>query len=368
MAITHEGYRARWQRAQAAMQRIGLSVILVGPGADLFYLLGQFGHASPRLVLLALPAEGRPSLLVPEIEAPTYATWSEQLELLTWRDGQEPLAVLRRAIPPVSVRSAGVGDRLWSVFLLRLQETYRAASWFPAGPVLRELRAVKDDEELAVLREASRRTDEVWQSFSSQPVAGQTERQAAQRLTNLLAERGMSPSFPAIVGASENGASPHHEPGERIIQAGDALVCDFGGILDGYCSDITRTAHVGEPSAEFVAVYNLVRRAQEAAFQAVKPGVRCEEVDAAARWVIDANGYGERFIHRTGHGIGIDIHEEPYLVAGNRVVLQPGMVFSDEPGIYLPGKFGVRIEDLVVVTASGGERLNQVSRELMVMH
>jgi Xaa-Pro aminopeptidase len=226
---------------------------------------------------------------------------------------------------------------------------------------------VKDEQELAILREAARRTDDVWTAFLQGPISGQSERQAADRLTALLAERGMPPSFPAIVGAGPNGASPHHEPGERIIGAGDAVVCDFGGVLDGYCSDITRMIHVGPPGDEFTAVYDTVRRANEAAFQAVRPGRRCEEVDEAARWVIAAAGYGERFIHRTGHGIGIDIHEEPYLVAGNTQPLQPGMVFSDEPGVYLTGQFGIRVEDILVVTDAGAERLTGASRELVVL-
>jgi Xaa-Pro aminopeptidase len=367
MSDTTTVYTARWQRAQAVMERLGLGLLLIGPGADLFYLLGTPGHASPRLVLFALPRQGRPTLLVPELEAPGFLAWQAALDLLTWRDGEEPLQVLRRVVAPVSIRAAAVGDRLWSVFLLRLQETYRGATWSAAGAVLRELRMIKDGHELAIMREASRRTDEVWQQFCQQPVAGLTERQAAQRLTDLLAERAMPPSFPAIVGAAEHGASPHHTGSDRPIRPGDALVCDFGGILDGYCSDITRTVVIGEPSDEFRRVYELVQRAQEAAFQAIRPGVTAESVDAAARSVIEAGGYGPRFIHRTGHGIGIDIHEEPYLVAGNRLRLQPGMVFSDEPGIYLTDRFGVRIEDLVVVTEQGAERLNAVSRALTVM-
>jgi D-alanyl-D-alanine dipeptidase len=277
------------------------------------------------------------------------------------------LEVLRRAFSPVSIGAGAVSDRLWSVFLLPLQETYRAARWYSAGPVLRALRMVKDGDELTTLREASRRTDLVWEAFARQPVAGLTEKQAAARLESLLAAQGMPPSFETIVAAGPHGAAPHHTPGDRVIAAGDPLVCDFGGMLEGYCSDITRTAHVGEPSESFRAVYAIVKRAQEAAFRAVRPGARCEEVDEAARWVIEASGYGQNFIHRTGHGLGIDIHEEPYMVKGNRQELRPGMVFSDEPGIYLPGQFGVRIEDIVVDTEDGGERLNNCSRELMVM-
>jgi Xaa-Pro aminopeptidase len=362
-----ERYTARWERAQALMKRYRFDLLLVSPSSDFFYLLGQPGHLSTRLTLLVLPDEGRPALLAGALEMPGYAAWEDALTLLPWRDDEAPLEVLRRAFAPVSVSSIAVSDRLWSVFLLQLQETYRAARWYSAAPVLRTLRAVKDAAELATMREASRRTDLVWEAFARQPVAGLTERQAAARLEALLADQGMPPAFETIVAAGPNGASPHHRPGERVIAPGDPLVCDFGGVLDGYCSDMTRTAHVGPPGDQFRSVYSIVKRAQETAFRAVRPGARCEEVDAAARWVIEAAGYGERFIHRTGHGLGIDIHEEPYLVKGNRQPLQPGMVFSDEPGIYLPGQFGVRIEDIVAVTESGAERLNNASRELTVL-
>jgi len=367
VAAEHERYTARWARAQAGMERLGFDLLLVTPGSDFFYLLGKHGHLSERMTVLALPRTGRPTLLVAALEAPGYAAWEGALDIRRWRDDEDPVSVLRGAISPVSVSAAGVSDQMWSIFLLRLQETYRAASWFSAGPVLRELRMIKDADELAVMREASRRTDGVWETFVQEPVAGQTERQAAARLTALLAEQGMPPSFPTIVASGPNSASPHHEPGERVIEAGDALVCDFGGLLEGYCSDITRTAHVGPPGDEFRSVYAIVQRAQETAFRAIRPGVRCEAVDEAARWVIEAAHYGPNFIHRTGHGLGIDIHEEPYIVRGNRQQLKPGMVFSDEPGIYLPGKFGVRIEDIVVVTDDGAERLNQCSRDLTVM-
>lgn len=367
MDLVKERYTARWARAQELMARKGLTLLLIGAGSDLFYLLGGRGHVSERMTLLALPVEGRPTLLIGALEAPAFADWEGEIDIRTWSDHDDPVTVLRRAITPVSVPAVGVGEQLWSLFLLRLQEAYRASSWYSAGGVLRELRAVKDADELAVMREAARRTDLVWETFAREPAAGLTERQAAARLTALLAEQGMPPSFETIVAAGPHAASPHHEPGARVIVSGDALVCDFGGILEGYCSDITRTVHVGPPSAEFRAVYALVQRAQETAFRAIRPGRRCEEIDEAARWVIEAAGHGEHFIHRTGHGLGIDIHEAPYIVKGNTQLLQPGMVFSNEPGIYLPSKLGVRIEDIVVVTEEGAESLNQCSRALTVL-
>ena len=230
------------------------------------------------------------------------------------------------------------------------------------------LRVVKDEAELAALREAARRTDAAWSRFiESTRLSGLTELQAGAELTRYLVEEGLpKPDF-LIVGSGPGSASPHHITGDRVIQEGDSVVFDFGSTWDHYYSDITRTVHVGEPSDEYRKVYETVLRANEAAKAAVRSGVACQDVDKAARDVIEAAGYGEYFIHRVGHGLGLDVHEEPYMVSGNTTPLQPGMVFSDEPGIYIPGEFGVRIEDILVCTEDGYESLNNAPRDLMVM-
>jgi Xaa-Pro aminopeptidase len=202
--------------------------------------------------------------------------------------------------------------------------------------------------------------------FITQPIAGLTEKQAAARLDELTQQRGLT-TYGGICASGPNSASPHHQTGDRVIQPGDAVIFDWGGRLEGYHSDITRTVHIGNPSEEFTKVYEIVRRANQAALDAVRPGVECQAIDAAARDLITAEGYGDAFIHRLGHGLGLDIHEEPYLVKGNTLPLAEGMVFSDEPGIYLEGRFGVRIEDAVVCTAEGGERLNEATRDLIIM-
>jgi D-alanyl-D-alanine dipeptidase len=199
------------------------------------------------------------------------------------------------------------------------------------------------------------------------PFRGRRELDVAADLDRLLRAHGHGRVDFTIVGSGPNAASPHHGASERRIEHGDAVVLDFGGVADGYCSDITRTVFVGEPSAEQAAVYGIVREAQQAAFEAVRPGVAAQDVDRAARAVIADAGYGERFVHRTGHGIGLEIHEPPYIVEGNATPLAAGMTFSDEPGIYLPGRFGVRIEDQVVVTEDGAERLNEATRDLTVV-
>jgi Xaa-Pro aminopeptidase len=226
---------------------------------------------------------------------------------------------------------------------------------------------VKDDEEVELLRTVALAADEAFADLLELPFAGRRELDVADVVRERLVERGHETTDFAIVASGPNGASPHHGAGERTIESGDAVVLDFGGTREGYYSDITRTVFVGEPQEEHRAVYEVVRSAQQAAFDAVRPGATAQEVDRAARGVISEAGYGERFVHRTGHGIGLDLHEPPYIVEGNETLLEPGMTFSDEPGIYLPGRFGVRIEDQVVVTTNGAERLNEASRELTVV-
>jgi Xaa-Pro aminopeptidase len=240
------------------------------------------------------------------------------------------------------------------------------ARWAEGGQLLRPLRMIKDEREMALLAEAARRTDESWEEFLSFSITGLTEREVRDRLMGLLAARGLQPVF-CNVGSGPNGASPHQTASDRVIGPGDAVVCDWGGTLQGYNSDVTRTVHVGEPSPEFVRAYEAVLAANQAAFEAVRPGVPCQEIDRAARRTLTGAGYGDAFIHRTGHGLGLSLHEEPYLVEGNTLPLAEGMVFSDEPGVYFPGQFGIRIEDTVVCTADGGRRLNEATRTLRVM-
>jgi Xaa-Pro aminopeptidase len=236
-----------------------------------------------------------------------------------------------------------------------------------ASEALPLLRAVKDADEIRRLRAAGSAADAAFADVIELPFAGRSETELAAELDRLLLEHGHQRVDFTIVGSGPNGASGHHEPGERRIAAGDAVVMDFGGVRDDYCSDITRTVFVGEPTDEQREVYAIVRAAQQAAFEAVRPGVSAQDVDRAARTVITDAGYGDRFVHRTGHGIGLEVHEPPYIVEGNETPLEPGMTFSDEPGIYLAGRFGVRIEDQVAVTDRGAERLNEADRELTIV-
>ncbi len=355
----------RVQRAQLLMEESGVDLLMIGPSSDFRYLTGHVPHLSERLTALILPWRGKGTIVVPRLEAPLIAHLRERFDFAVWDETDNPLERVATVARETHSESVGVNDQLWSGFLLRLQKALPNATYQSGNDVLSKLRAVKDETELDLLREASRRTDAAWEEFcATERLTGRTEREVANRLAAIMEKHGMPEIAFMIVGSGPNGSSPHHRTGDRVIQSGDPVVIDFGGIHEGYYSDITRTPVAGEPHPDFVEIYNVVVEAQQAAFESIKPGVACQDVDRAARKVITDHGYGEYFIHRLGHGIGLTGHEDPYLVEGNTEPMQAGMVFSDEPGIYIPDKWGVRIEDSVVVTDDGAERLNHVTRKL----
>src|SRR5829696_6941292 len=359
-------YADRLRRAQMEMARQGIDLLIVGASADLLYLIGYGGHESERMSVLVLPRDGVPHFVVPGLEAPLLHEQRDLLQIVPWEETEDPAAKVAAVAGAAGLGTIAAGDELWSVFTLRLQRAMPRARWAEGGQLLRPLRMIKDEREIALLTEAARRTDETWEQFLTIQLSGLTEWDARDRLMGLLAARGLQPVF-CNVGSGPNGASPHQTASDRVIGPGDAVVCDWGGTLQGYNSDVTRTVHVGEPSPEFVRAHEAVLAANQAAFEEVRPGVPCQEIDRAARRVLTQAGYGDAFIHRTGHGLGLSVHEEPYLVEGNTLPLAEGMVFSDEPGVYLPGQFGIRIEDTVACTADGGRRLNEATRTLMVM-
>ncbi|HWV23344.1 MAG TPA: Xaa-Pro peptidase family protein [Thermomicrobiales bacterium] len=365
--ITPDIYRNRLSKAQDALRKADIAALLLGPSADLTYLTGFDAHGSERLNLLIVPAEGEISLVVPTLEAPLVGEAADLLTLHTWADHDVPAGIAADVIGDASGKTLAVGNRLWSAFLLRLQKSVPGATWVEGDPVMRDRRMLKESIEIEFLAEAARLTDLAWEAFiKSGPISGLTELQALQRLVDISGEQGLA-DVHGICGSGPNSASPHHGGGDRVIEVGDSVVFDWGGIINGYHSDVTRTVHVGEPSDEYRKVYDIVKRANRAAYEVVKPGVPLQEIDRAARKVIADEGYGEAFLHRVGHGLGMEVHEEPYLVEGNALPLAPGMVFSDEPGIYLAGRFGVRIEDTVVCTDEGGRYLNDATRDLVVM-
>jgi Xaa-Pro aminopeptidase len=360
-------FAGRRADAIAAVEGAGLDGLLVAPGPDLAYLTGHSPPPLERLTMLVLAPGREPLLVVPSLERllAETAPGVEGLRIVDWRDARDdPYAIVAGAIGPGRF---AITDHTWASHLLALQRTSTERAFVSTGEVIPLLRAVKDGEEIGRLRAAGSAADAVFSEILAIGFEGRTEREVATDLARLLQEHGHQRAEFTIVGSGPNAASSHHDSGNRRIAAGDAVVMDFGGVMDQYCSDITRTVFVGEPSAEQREVYDVVRAAQQAAFEAVRPGVEAQEVDRAARGVITEAGYGERFVHRTGHGIGLEVHEAPYIVEGDTTALEPGMTFSDEPGIYLEGRFGVRIEDQVVVTAGAAERLNEASRDLTVV-
>ncbi len=360
-------YHERVQRAQAEMARQDVDALVIGVGSDLIYFAGYPVHPSSRPTLLLIPKTGEAQLMVPVLEAPRVKTLGIPFALVAWSETDNPTEMAAHILRAGGAQHIAAGDELWARWLVRIQNYYPEAQWSNGGAIVRELRMRKDAAEIEAMTEASHRTDAAWQEYvGSVRFAGLTERHAIDLLVPILEKHGLV-THGGICASGPNSASPHHSTGERIIQTGDAVVFDFGGTYAHYHSDIARMVHVGEPSDEYRTVYDVVLRANMAAFDAVKPGVQCQNVDKAARDLITAAGYGEYFIHRVGHGLGLDIHEEPYLVSGNALTLEEGMTFSDEPGIYMPGKFGVRIEDACVCLATGGMKLNEAPRELLVV-
>jgi D-alanyl-D-alanine dipeptidase len=357
----------RLARAAEVAEREGLSALLITPSADLVYLTGYDPPKLERLTCLVVRPGREPVLVVPSLERPLATSiGAERLaEVADWGETDDPYELVSRVVGDGS--NVGCSDQMWSAHLLRLQRSLAAAEFVPASGVLGPLRSVKDEQELGLLRRAARAADETFRRIVHTRLEGRTERDVADQLGELLVQMGHDRVAFTIVGGGPNAASPHHEPSGRTIQGGDAVVMDFGGRVGGYCSDITRTVVVRQPPREFDHIYEVVLEAQDRAFRAVKPGVPAEAIDGAAREVIKGAGYGDLFVHRTGHGIGLEEHEEPYLVAGNRAPLRPGMCFSIEPGIYLPRRFGVRIEDIVTVTEDGAQRLNHAQRDLQVV-
>ena len=362
----------RASRLHAAQQRValaGLDALLVTPGPDLRYLTGYHAIALERLTCLVVPAQGDPSVVVPRLERPAALAspiGSMGLALHAWDETDDPYALVGSLVTGAS--AVGLDDHMWAAKVLALRAAMPGVEQRPASPVLRELRMRKSPAEVDALRAAGAAIDQVHAQVPGWLKAGRTEAEVGRDIADAIVAAGHATVDFVIVAAGPNGASPHHELSDRVVQAGDPVVVDIGGTMpSGYCSDATRTYAVAEPDADFLAMYEVLVAAQDAACRWARPGVSCASVDAAARDVIEAAGYGHLFVHRTGHGIGLETHEHPYIVTGNDLLLEPGMAFSVEPGLYAPGRHGARIEDIVVCTDDAAERLNRRPRELVVV-
>lgn len=361
----------RLRTAQQATAAAGLDGLLLTPGADLRYLTGYDAHALERLTCLVLPASGDPVLVVPALEeaaAKASPAGGLDLEIRPWPEGENAYAVVRDVIGRAGPTRLGLADRMWAEQVLAFRETFPGAEQVLAGRVLRPLRVRKSAAEVEALRRAAEAIDRVHERMGEWLFPGRTEAAVGRDIADAIVAEGHARVAFVIVGSGPNGASPHHAVSERVISDGDPVVVDIGGVTaEGYCSDSTRVYVTGTPPEGYATAYAVLQEAQEAGVAAVRPGVTAGSIDAACRGVLTAAGYGDAFIHRTGHGIGLEEHEEPWIIGGNETVLEPGMAFSVEPGFYLAGRYGARIEDIVVCGAEGPDRLNQTPRRLTLL-
>jgi Xaa-Pro aminopeptidase len=379
-SIPAERFGQRLEAAARIVGERGLGALLIGVGPDLRYLTGYAAMPLERLTMLVVRPNDRLVMVVPRLEADpagrSPAVAGGFVEVVTWEETEDPHRLVAAAVDGGSEsgrRAVGVNDTLWASHVLRLQAGLPGVRFGRGSTVTRELRMTKDAEEIELLRQAAQAADRVVDQIAAGRLVGRTEADIARETRDRLAAEGHeSPDF-AIVASGPNAASPHHEASDRVIRAGEPIVLDIGGIREGYSSDTTRTLWPtgGDPSrapdAEFIRAFDVLRHAQAAATAAVRPGVPAEAIDAVARRTIDDAGFGPNFIHRTGHGIGLEVHEDPYLVAGNAEPLRRGTAFSVEPGIYVAGRWGMRLEDIVVCGPDGPDVLNRSSLDLRVV-
>jgi Xaa-Pro aminopeptidase len=362
-------YARRLAAAAAATAEAGLAGLVISPGYDLRYLIGSRADTFERLTALVLPAAGDPTVVVPRLELASFrGAFLSELGVVVrdWVDGDNPYELVRDALGGGPAATA-VTDSMPALHVLPLAGVLGVLPVL-ATDVLRGLRMVKEECEVDALRNAGSAIDRVHARVPEFLVPGRTEADVAADIAEAIVAEGHSEVAFIIVGSGPHGADPHHRYSDRELQVGDIVVVDIGGTYEpGYNSDSTRTYSIGEPKTDVAQQYSILQRAQRAAFDVVRPGVTAEQVDAAARDVLAAAGLGEFFVHRTGHGIGLSVHEEPYIVAGNDLPLAEGMAFSIEPGIYFPGNWGARIEDIVVVTEDGALAVNNRPHELIVV-
>jgi Xaa-Pro aminopeptidase len=369
-------FAERFDRVRERMVEVDVDAVLLSVGPDLPWLTGYTAMPLERLTMLVVPRDGDAVLVVPRLEAPRVVERPDVFAIKPWEETDDPIAVVAQLVGASAGTRLAIGDRTWSRFLVDLQAALPSATWRKAGEVVGPLRAVKDAAEVEALRRAGAAVDAVAAELQAGriPLVGRSEADISADLSRRIIEAGHQEVNFAIVAAGENAASPHHDASERVVQAGEVVLCDFGGTMHdadgvGYCSDITRcvVAGGGPVPGEVAEAYAVLEKAQQAAVAAAVVGTSCEDVDATARRMIADAGYGDRFIHRTGHGIGVEEHEDPYIVAGNTTPLVAGHAFSIEPGIYVPGRFGLRLEDIVVASAAGPDALNLADHALITV-
>jgi Xaa-Pro aminopeptidase len=362
----------RVERVRARMQATGVDVLLISVGPELPYLTGYEAMPLERLTMLVVPVDGQATLVVPRLEAPRVVERPEVFDVSPWDEVADPIERVASLVGPA--RRVAIGDRTWARFLVDLMPHLPGASFIRSNDVVGPVRAVKDADEIAALRAAGAAADRVAGQLQRGeiPLVGRTEAEVSADIGRRLLDEGHHKVNFAIVAAGPNAASPHHEPGPTVIAEGDAVLCDFGGTMRGpggvgYCSDMTRVVGLGGVPDDLAEAYDALVLAQQEAVRSAQVGVACESVDQVARRLLTEAGWGEWFIHRTGHGIGIEEHEDPYIVEGNADTLQAGHAFSVEPGVYLPGRWGIRLEDIVIATDDGPVPCNEADHSLVVV-
>jgi Xaa-Pro aminopeptidase len=367
MGIAAAVFSDRVARARQALVGAGADVLLVSVGSDLPYLVGYEAMPLERLTMLVVPRDGEATLVIPRLEAPRVIERPGVFSLLAWDETDDPVTIVSRLVLRPAV--AAIGDTMWARFLVDLLPRWEGTRYVRSNLVMNELRMRKDTAEIAALQTAGAAADRVAAQLHAGEIAlvGRSEAAVSADISARLIAEGHDKVNFAIVAAGENAASPHHHPGDRVIREGEIVLTDFGGTMAGYCSDITRCVYTGEPPVEVAEAYAVLREAQAAGVAAGVVGAPCQEVDRASRRIIAAAGYGQYFVHRTGHGIGMEAHEDPYMVEGNDLPLAAGHAFSVEPGIYLPGRWGMRLEDIVVATDAGPLALNHADHALITV-
>ena len=356
------------QKAAELMKEKSIKALILSPSANMFYLTGFNTFPGERLLVSILMDSGECVFVAPKLYESEVKEKAQFDELHSWNDTQNPTELLKAIAKKYGIAqcSVAIEETMWFTAFDKIHKAFEAVEYVHAAEIIGELRQCKTAVEAEKMRKASHAADQALRNILENIKPGLKETEVRDMLEAEMRKLGAAgPSFPTIIGSGPNSALPHHGTGERALQEGDSVVIDFGCLLNDYCSDTTRTIVIGEASDKLKSVYAILKRAQQLAIDKVKPGVKAREVDFAARKYITDKGYGEYFIHRTGHGIGLEVHEMPYITETSEVVLKPGMVFSIEPGIYLEGEFGIRIEDLVMVTEDGVEVLNQFSKELI---
>ena len=360
-------YLARIAKVRSAMVAQQVDATLLSVGHDLPYLSGYLAMPLERLTMLVIPQNGEVVMVVPRLEVPRVVPQPGVFSIVAWGETEDPVAIVAKLL--TSARKIAIGDQMWARFLVELLAKVSGATFVRAVDVVGSLRMSKDASEIAALQAAGAAADRVAQQLHSGqiPLIGRTEAQVSADISARLLAEGHDVVNFAIVAAGENAASPHHHAGSRVIAKNEIVLCDFGGTMNGYCSDITRCVYTGKPASDVAQAYDVLFAAQAAGVSAGVVGAACEDVDRAARAIIEQAGFGEYFVHRTGHGIGMEAHEEPYMVSGNSLPISAGHAFSVEPGIYIPGKWGMRLEDIVVATETGPMSMNKVDHSLVTV-